>query len=72
MLDERLQALLHSLEQLPSEDQQHLADQIEEWLDDVEWKRVVNEPGSDALYEAAMDEIRQGKTKPLQDEDFDS
>lgn len=72
MIDKRLHALLQSLEQLAPEDQQRLADQIEEWLDDIEWKRVLNEPGHDALYEAAMDEMRQGGTKPLQSDDFDS
>ena len=72
VIDERLHALLQSLEQLAPEDQQRLADQIEEWLDDIEWKRVLNEPSHDALYDAAMDEIRQGETKPLQSDDFDS
>lgn len=71
MIDERLHALLLSLEQLPPEDQQRLADQIEEWPDDIEWKRILNEPGHDALYDAAMDEIRKGETKPLRTEDFD-
>jgi hypothetical protein len=71
MLDERLQALLHDLEQLPAQDQQRLADQIEEWLDSIEWARVLNEPGPDALYEAAMEEIRKGETQPLKSEDFE-
>jgi hypothetical protein len=71
MLDERLQALLHDLEQLPAQDQQRLADQIEEWLDSVEWTRILNEPGPDALYEAAIEEIRQGQAQPLKSEDFD-
>ncbi len=71
MLDERLQALLHNLEQLPAQDQQRLADQIEEWLDSIEWTRILNEPGPDALYEAAMEEIRQGETQPLKPEDFE-
>lgn len=70
MLDERLQALLHDLEQLTLQDQQHLADQLEAWLDDLEWHRVLNEPGPDALYEAAVEEIRQGTTHPLRPEDF--
>jgi len=71
MLDERLQALLHDLEQLPVQDQQRLADQIEEWLDSIEWDRILNEPGPDALYEAAIEEIRQGQTQPLRPEDFE-
>ena len=70
MLDRRLQALLHDLEQLAPEDQQHLADQIEEWLDDREWRRILNEPGPDALYETAVEEIRRGETQPLKPEDF--
>ena len=57
MLDERLQALLHNLEQLPEQDQQRLADQIEEWLDSIEWIHMLNGPGPDALYEAALEEI---------------
>ncbi len=61
MLDERLQALLHNLEQLPEQDQQRLADQIEEWLDSIEWARILNEPGPDALYEAALEEFVKGK-----------
>ncbi len=64
MLDERLQALLHNLEQLPEQDQQRLADQFEEWLDSIEWTRVLSEPGPDALYEAALEEICQGQTHP--------
>lgn len=71
MLDQRLQALMHDLEQLPSQDQQRLADQIEEWLDAIEWTRILNEPGPDALYEAALEEMRQGKTEPLKPEDFE-
>jgi hypothetical protein len=70
MLDERLQTLIHDLEALPFEDQQRLADQIEQWLDDIEWHRVLNEPGPDALYEAALEEMRRSETKPLQPEDF--
>ena len=61
-----------SLEQLPPKDQQRLADQMEAWLDDIEWRRVLNEPGHDALYDAAMDEIRKGEKKPLRPEDFNS
>jgi hypothetical protein len=70
MLDERLQALLHDLEHLTIQDQQYLADQIEAWLDDLEWRRMLNEAGPDALYEAAVEEIRQGKTQLLRPEDF--
>jgi hypothetical protein len=72
MLDRRLQELLRDLEQLAPEDQQHLADQIEEWLDDLEWRRVLNEPGPDALFEAAVEEIRRGETQPLRPEDFEA
>ena len=71
MLDERLQALLHDLEQLTVEDQQRIADQIEEWLDSIEWARILNEPGSDALYEAALKEIQQRQIQPLKSEDFE-
>jgi hypothetical protein len=70
MLDTRLQALLHDLEQLTLEDQQQIADQLEQWLDDLEWRRVLNEPGEDALYDAAIAEIRRGETQPLRPEDF--
>ena len=70
MLDERLQAIMHDLEQLPQHDQQQLADQIEQWLEDIEWSRVLNEPGPDALYDAALEEMRQGQTQPLRPEDF--
>ncbi len=72
MLDRRLRALLHDLEQLAPEDQQHLADQIEEWLDDREWRRILNEPGPDVLYETAVEEIRRGETQPLKPEDFEA
>ena len=70
MLDERLQALMHDLERLAPHDQQQLADQIEQWLEDIEWGRVLNEPGPDALYEAALEEMRQGRRQPLRPEDF--
>ena len=70
MLDERLQAIMHDLERLAPHDQQQLADQIEQWLEDIEWARVVNESGPDALYEAALEELRQGRTQPLRPEDF--
>ncbi|HST89072.1 MAG TPA: hypothetical protein VLJ14_11900 [Ktedonobacterales bacterium] len=70
MLDERLQAIMHDLERLGPHDQQQLADQIEQWLEDIEWRRVLNEPGPDALYEAAREEIRQGRTRPLRPKDF--
>jgi hypothetical protein len=70
MLDERLQALLHDLEQLDQLEQQRLADQIEQWLEDIEWSRVLNAPGPDALYDRAVEEIRQGQTQPLRSEDF--
>lgn len=69
MLDERLQALLRDVEQVTPHDQRQLADQLEEWLEDIEWRRAANEPGRDALYEAALEEIRQGRTKPLHAED---
>jgi hypothetical protein len=65
VIDESLHTLLQSLEQLTPEDQQRLADQIEEWPDNIEWTRVLNEPGHDALYDAAMDEIRQGEMRLL-------
>lgn len=70
MLNERLQAIMHDLEQLEPHDQQQLADQIEQWLVDIEWRRVLNEPGPDALYDAALEEVRQGRTRPLRPEDF--
>lgn len=52
------------------QDQRQLADQLEEWLEDIEWRRVTNESGPDALYEQAMEEIRVGKTRPLHPDDF--
>lgn len=70
MLDERLRVLLRDLELLTRQDQQQLADHLEEWLEDMEWKRVANDPGPDALDEAAVEEMRQGRTKPLRSEDF--
>ena len=70
MLDERLQALLRDVEQVTPHDQRQLADQLEEWLEDIEWRRAANEPGRDALYEAALEEIRDGQTKPLIPADF--
>ena len=70
MLDERLQAIMHDLEQLAPHDQQQLADRIEQWIEDIEWGRVLNEPGADALYDAAREEMRQGRTQPLRPEDF--
>ena len=45
MLDERLQALLRDVEQVTPHDQRQLADQLEEWLEDIEWRRAANEPG---------------------------
>ncbi|MGH2514654.1 MAG: hypothetical protein ACRDHP_03280 [Ktedonobacterales bacterium] len=71
MLNERLQTLLHNLEHLTAQDQQQLADQLEEWFDDLEWRRILNEPSPDALYEAAINEIRRGETQPLRPEDFE-
>jgi hypothetical protein len=65
-----LQAIIHNFEQLAPQDQLQLADHIEQWLEDVEWRRVVNEPGPDALYDAAREEMRQGQTRPLRPEDF--
>ncbi|WIG59508.1 MAG: hypothetical protein OJF49_002255 [Ktedonobacterales bacterium] len=70
MLDERLQGLLQHLEQLAPDQQQRLADYIEEWLDELEWQRILNEPGPDALYEAAIKEMQLGETHPLRRWDF--
>jgi hypothetical protein len=56
---------MRDLEQLDPHDQQRLADQIEQWLEDIEWRRVLNEPCPDALYDAALEEIRQERTQPL-------
>lgn len=62
---------MHDVEHLTPADQQQLADQIEQWLGDLEWHRILNEPGPDTLYEAAMDEIRREETLPLRLEDFE-
>lgn len=70
MLDERLQGLLQHLKQLAPDQQQQLAERIEEWLDELEWQRILNESGPDALYEAAIEEIQRGETRPLHPEDF--
>ncbi|HKV85549.1 MAG TPA: hypothetical protein VJN88_13400 [Ktedonobacterales bacterium] len=70
MLDKRLQAILRDVEQLTPRDQQQLADHLEEWLKDIEWRRVLNDASPDAVYEEAVAEIRQGVTKPLHDDDF--
>ena len=70
MIDARLRALLDDIERLTAQDQQALADRIEQWLDELEWRRVLDQPGPDALYDAAMEEIRRGETKPLRPEDF--
>lgn len=71
MLDQRLLALLRDLEQLPTQQQQELADQIQDWLDDLAWKRVLNASEPDALYEAAVAEMQRGETLPLRAEDFE-
>jgi hypothetical protein len=70
MLDEHLQAMIHDLEQLAPQDQLQLADHIEQWLEDLEWQRVLNEPGPGALYDGARDDMRQGQTQPLRPEDW--
>lgn len=62
---------MRDVEQLPEEKQQELADQIQEWLDDLAWKHVLNEPEPDALYEAAVEEMQRGETLPLRAEDFE-
>jgi hypothetical protein len=69
-LDERLPAVIHDLEQLAPQDQLQLADHIEQWLEDLEWRRVLNEPGPDALYDAAREEMHQGQTQPLPPKDL--
>jgi hypothetical protein len=66
MLDERLHALLNELQRLALRDQQHLAAQIEIWLDNLKWQRLLNEQRPDALYDAALDEMRRGEIRPLQ------
>lgn len=65
MLGERLRALLRDLEKLTLQDQQRLADQIETWIANLEWQRLLNEEGPNALYEATLDEMRRSETRPL-------
>ena len=42
MVDALRSAVEHAEQQLSEADQQHLAAQIEEWLDEQEWNEIVN------------------------------
>lgn len=57
-MTERLQHALERVQQLPDEEQDHLASLIEEELDELEWDALLQKPGARAFLKELVEEGR--------------
>ena len=65
MLIDRLQTVVDHLSQLPVEDQERLAQQIEEVLDEAHWDAQFADPRSEAFFDEMVAEAEHGPLLPL-------
>lgn len=64
MVTERLKALVARAEQLSPEEQNRLADAIEDLLDDAEWHALLADPRSEAVLDRLIAEAKQSPRRP--------
>lgn len=65
MLTERLKATLESAEQLPSEAQDKLVEEIESAIDNAIWDAQLNDPQYDHVLDQLIEEAKRGPLLPL-------
>ena len=64
MITERLKAFIERVEQLPPEQQDHLIDEIEDLLDDAEWRGLIADPHSGPVLDGLIAQAKQSPKRP--------
>jgi hypothetical protein len=65
MLIERLQSVVDHLAQFSSEQQERLAEEIEDIIDEALWDAQFADPRSQAFFDTLAPEAKQGPLRPL-------
>ena len=65
MLTEKLQSVVDDMAQLPPEQQEQLAEQIADILDEALWKAQFADPRSEAFFDELVAEAKQGPLRPF-------
>ena len=61
MMVDRLREVIATIEKLPAERQEQLANTLEELLEEEEWDELTSQPGAAAFHEALLQEYEQEK-----------
>jgi len=69
MLNEKLRATVEHLADLPGDEQEQLAAQIEAWLSDRQWDALLEDPRGDAFVAQLIEEAKAGPLYPWPGED---
>ncbi len=64
MMTDRFRALVERVEQLPPDEQNQIAEEIEETLDNAEWHALLADPRSEAVLDALLAEAKQSPKRP--------
>ena len=64
MITERLKAFIERVEQLSPEQQEHLVDEIEDLLDDAEWRGLIADPRSGPVLDALIAQAKHAPKRP--------
>lgn len=64
MMTERMRALVERVEQLPPEEQNYIAEEIEETLDNAEWHALLADPRSETVLDTLIAEAKQSPKRP--------
>jgi hypothetical protein len=65
MLIDRLQTAIEHLSQLTPEQQEQLAEQIEDILDEALWNTQFSDPRSEAFFDDLVADAQRGPLRPL-------
>jgi len=64
MMTEHLKAVVERIEQLPPAEQNRIAKEIEDTLDNAEWHALLADPRSEAVLDALLAEAKQSPKLP--------
>lgn len=64
MMTEQLKALMERIEQLPPDAQKKLAEEIEDILDDAEWRALLSDPRSGPVLDELIAQARRSPRRP--------
>ena len=64
MITDQFKALVERIEQLPPDEQNRIAEEIEDTLDNAEWHALLADPRSEVVLDALLAEAKQSPKLP--------